>query len=92
MLLSVSDLTYFLNNFVDVVCDKYLGGYCIEENKTKLPIKTSFKFLLVYEIKIKGINSEVIISSKEKFDLWKKRYNSQAKGQRQQRHARESQN
>ena len=51
-----------------------------------------FTFLLAYEINIKGITSTVIISSKAKCELWKKKYNSKAKGQRQQRRAKESKN
>ena len=46
---------------------------------------------MAYEIKIKGIKPEVIISSKAKCDLWKNKYNSHEKGC-QQRHARESKN
>ena len=100
VLLGVRDLTTFFNNFIDLVCDNYLSDYRVEREIKASSIKTYilalkefFTFLLSYEIDIKGIKPTVIISSKAKCELWrKKKYNSQAKGQRQQRRARESKN
>ena len=90
---------FFFDNFIDLVRDKYLGGYCVEREIKASSIKTYiislqefFTFLLAYAVNIKGVTPTIIISSKAKCELWKKKYNSQAKGQRQQRCARESKN
>ena len=84
MLLGVRDLTTFFNNFIDLVCDNYLGGYCVEREIKASSIETGilslqefFTFLLAYEIYIKGIKPTVIISFKAECELWKNKYNSQ---------------
>ena len=98
-LLDVTDLPHFFDNFVDLVRDKYLGGYCIQREIKASSIRTYitslqefFTFLLAYEVNIKGIKHSTIISSKAKCELWKKKYKSEAREQRQQRRAIESEN
>ena len=82
VLLGVRDHTTFFNNFNDLVCDNYLGG-CGEREikassiKTYIPSLQEF-FTFLY---IKGIKPTVIISSKAKCELWKNKYNLQAKGE-----------
>ena len=40
VLLGVRDITPFFNNFIDLVCDNYLGGYCVDREIKASSIKT----------------------------------------------------
>ena len=40
VLLGVRDLTTFFNNFIDLVRDNYLSGYCVERDIKASSIKT----------------------------------------------------